>query len=60
MILSNGREIFQRREKESKAARDGEESGIGRPRKRLETTLTSGNRRHAADEEAHKICGTDD
>ncbi len=32
MILSNGREIFQRREKESEAARDGEETHFGQPK----------------------------
>jgi hypothetical protein len=31
MILSNGREIFQRREKESEAARIGNETPFGQP-----------------------------
>jgi hypothetical protein len=33
MILSNGREIFQRREKESEAARIGEETHFGQPKR---------------------------
>jgi hypothetical protein len=59
-ILSNGREIFQRREKKSEAARIGEETHFGRPKQGSETKLTSGDRRYAEDEEAHKICETDE
>jgi hypothetical protein len=46
MILSNGGEILQRREK-------------SRRQRGSATRLTSGNRRQAGKEEAHKICGTD-
>ncbi len=51
MILLNGRAIFQRREKESEAARIGSETHFGRPETGIgKETHTSGDRRHAADE----------
>jgi hypothetical protein len=47
MILSNGGEIFQRREKSWR-------------QRGSDARLTSGNRRQAGKEEAHRICGTDE
>jgi hypothetical protein len=60
MILSNGGEILQRREKSQRQRGSEKRLTSGNRRQGSETKLTSGDRRHAGKEEAHKICGTNE